>query len=393
MSKTSVFERENDSILQTYGRLPIIAEKAEGVNVWDSNNNKYLDLLGGIAVNVLGHSHPKIVVAIEEQSKKYLHISNFFYQEPQIKLAEKLKAMTGYDKVFYSNSGAESSEGAIKAARKWGAIHNKPELVAFTGGFHGRTYGALSMMEGDVYKKDKGPFIPNNTILRYNSLEDLETGIDESVAAVMIEFLQGSGGLTVANQDWVAKLVELREKYNFLIIADEVQSGLGRTGKFFSFEHFDIEPDIVTIAKGLGGGIPIGAILFNKKTAQLLEKGEHGTTFGGNALACATGNVVLDELENGLMYHINEISSYLKSKLESLVDKYPQQVAQYKGLGLMCGLEFKTEAKPIVSKLLDHKIITNATSGTVLRLVPPYVISKENVDEFIETLDSIISEL
>jgi predicted acetylornithine/succinylornithine family transaminase len=393
MSNTSVFERENDSILQTYGRLPIIAEKAKGVNVWDSNNNKYLDLLGGIAVNVLGHSHPKIVEAIEEQSKKYLHISNFFYQEPQIKLAEKLKAMSGYDKVFYSNSGAESSEGAIKAARKWGAIHNKPELVAFTGGFHGRTYGALSMMEGDVYKKDKGPFIPNNTILRYNSLEDLETGIDESVAAVMIEFLQGSGGLTVANPDWVAKLVELREKYNFLIIADEVQSGLGRTGKFFSFELFNIEPDIVTIAKGLGGGIPIGAILFNKKTAQLLEKGEHGTTFGGNALACATGNVVLDELENGLMDHINEISSYLKSKLESLVEKYPQQVAQYKGLGLMCGLEFKREAKPIVSKLLDHKIITNATSGTVLRLVPPYVISKENVDEFIERLDSIISEL
>lgn len=393
MSTSSIFERENDSILQTYGRLPIIADKAEGVYVWDTNNNEYLDLLGGIAVNVLGHSHPKIIEAIEVQSKKYLHISNFFYQEPQIKLAEKLKNMTGYDKVFYSNSGAESTEEAIKAVRKWGAIHNKTELVAFTAGFHGRTYGALSMMEGDVYKKDKGPFIPNNKIIQFNSIEELESEIDATVAAVMIEFLQGSGGLTVANPEWVLRLNELREKYNFLIIADEVQSGLGRTGKFFSFEYFGIEPDIVTIAKGLGGGIPIGAILFNKKTAQLLEKGEHGTTFGGNALACATGNVVLDELENGLINHIVEISAYLKSQLQSLVSKYPQQVLQYKGLGLMCGLEFKTEVKPIVNKLLENRIITNATSGNVLRLVPPYVISKENVNDFIDKLDEIISEL
>jgi len=393
MSNNSVFERESQSILQTYGRLPIIADRAEGLKIWDTDGNEYLDLLGGIAVNVLGHSHPKIVDAIEMQTKKYLHISNFFYQEPQIQLAEKLKEMTGYDKVFYSNSGAESTEGAIKAARKWGAIHGKTELVAFSGGFHGRTYGALSLMEGDVYKKDKGPFIPNNKVIEFNSIEALENGIDDSVAAVMIEFIQGSGGLTVANPEWVAKLIELRDKYNFLIIADEVQSGLGRTGKFFSFEYFDIKPDIVTIAKGLGGGIPIGAILFNQKTAELLEKGEHGTTFGGNALACTTGNVVLDELANGLMEHIQQVGDYLKSKLEELVVKYPQQVAQYKGMGLMCGLEFKSEAKLIVNKLLDNRIITNATSGTVLRLVPPYILSKSDIDYFINALDSIISEL
>lgn len=389
----NLVERESNAILQTYGRLPVEIDYAKGCYIYDTDGNEYLDFLGGIAVNVLGHSHPDIIEAIIEQSNKYLHVSNFFYQKPQIELAEMLKYITGYDKVFYSNSGAESTEGALKFARRWGALHNKKDVIAFTGGFHGRTYGALSLMEGDNYKKDMGPFIDDVKILGFNSIADLEAHIDDDTSAVFIEFIQGSGGLTVAEPEWVNKISELQEKYNFLIIADEVQSGLGRTGKFFSFEHFDIKPDIVTLAKGLGGGIPIGAILLNEKTSNLLGAGQHGTTFGGNALACATGLVVLKKLNEGLQTDINRIAAYLKKKLQELILKYPDKINTYKGLGLMCGLEFNSPAKPIVLELLNRKIIANSTSNTVLRLVPPYIIDISMVDRLIGELDSILSEL
>ncbi|MFA7325623.1 MAG: acetylornithine/succinylornithine family transaminase [Candidatus Kapaibacterium sp.] len=389
----NLVERESEAILQTYGRLPVEIDYANGCYIYDTDGNEYLDFLGGIAVNVLGHSHPEIIEAIVEQSNKYLHVSNFFFQKTQIELAEMLKYITGFDKVFYSNSGAESTEGALKFARKWGAIHNKKDVIAFTGGFHGRTYGALSLMEGENYKKDMGPFIDDVKILEFNSVEQLENLIDGNTAAVFIEFIQGSGGLTVADPEWVSKITELQEKYNFLIIADEVQSGLGRTGKFFSYEHFDVKPDIVTIAKGLGGGIPIGAILLNEKTSNLLGAGQHGTTFGGNALACATGLVVLKKLNEGLQTDINRIAAYLKKKLQELILKYPDKIKTYKGLGLMCGLEFNTPAKPIVLELLNRKIIANSTSNTVLRLVPPYIIDKSMVDRLISELDSILKEL
>lgn len=391
--KLNLAERESQSILQTYGRLPVEVDYAKGCYIYDTDGNEYLDFLGGIAVNVLGHSHPDIIAAITEQASKYLHISNFFYQKPQIELAENLINITGYDKVFYSNSGAESSEGALKFARKWGSLNNKKDVVAFTGGFHGRTYGALSLMEGENYKGGMGPFIDDVKILKFNDIADLESRIDENTAAVFIEFIQGSGGLTVADPEWVTKISELQQKFNFLVIADEVQSGLGRTGKFFSFEHFDISPDIVTIAKGLGGGIPIGAILLNEKTSSLLGAGQHGTTFGGNALACATGLVVLEKLRDGLQTDINRTSAYLKKNIMELVKKYPEKIKSYKGMGLMCGLEFNIPAKPIVLELLKKGIIANSTSNTVLRLVPPYIIDNAMVDRLISELDSIIAEL
>jgi predicted acetylornithine/succinylornithine family transaminase len=389
----SLTERENQTILHTYNRLPVEIDYAKGCYIYDTNGKEYLDLLGGIAVNVLGHSHPEIISAINQQANKYLHISNFFYQKPQVELAEALIEMTAYDKVFYSNSGAESTEGAIKIARKWGHLHGKKDLVAFTHGFHGRTYGALSLMQGDNYKLNMGPFIEDVNILEYNNINELEEKLNNQTAAVFLEFLQGSGGLSMADAEWVAKLKELQEKYNFLIIADEVQSGMGRTGKFFSFEYFDIEPDVVTLAKGLGGGIPIGAILMNQKTASLIELGQHGTTFGGNALACVTGLIVLEKLKSGLLTDINSIAAYLKDCLINLKDKHTDKVKSFKGMGLMCGLEFYVPARPIVLSLLDRGIITNATSNTVLRLVPPYIIDKSMVDRFISELDTVLSNL
>lgn len=389
----NLVDRESEAILQTYGRLPVEIDYAKGCYIYDTDGVEYLDFLGGIAVNVLGHSHPEILTAINLQASKYLHVSNFFYQKPQIELAEELKYITGYDKVFYSNSGAESTEGALKFARKWGSIKGKKDVVAFTGGFHGRTYGALSLMEGENYKSGMEPFIEDVKILTYNDIIQLESEIDENTSAVFIEFIQGSGGLTVADPEWIYKLNQLKEKYDFLLIADEVQSGLGRTGKFCSFEHYDIKPDIVTIAKGLGGGIPIGAILLNKKTSGLLTSGQHGTTFGGNALACATGLVVLQKLKDGLQTEINRTSAYLKKRIHELVLKYPDTLISYKGLGLMCGIEFNIPAKQIVNELLNRGIIANSTSNTVLRLVPPYSIDNKMIDRLIQELDDILSKL
>lgn len=388
----SLIERERQSILQTYGRLPIQIENAKGAYIYDVDGNEYLDFLGGIAVNILGHSHPKIIEAIYNQASKYLHVSNFFFQESQIELAEKLKRLSGLDKVFFSNSGAESTEGAIKIVRKWGYLNNKKNILAFRGGFHGRTYGALSIMDKPKYKEKMGPFFGNVIITDFNDVDLLRKNINGDTEAVFLELIQGEGGLAKATTEWVDTLIELRSIFNFLIVVDEVQTGMFRTGKFFSYQHYNIKPDIVTTAKGLGGGIPIGAILVSKELNEILEKGQHGTTFGGNALACAVGSVVIDVLENELIEHIQNISNYLKDKLENLVLKYESIIDEYRGMGLMCGLNFKMNSSQIVSKLLEKNIIANSTSETVLRLLPPFIIGKREVDKFVDELSQILDE-
>jgi acetylornithine/N-succinyldiaminopimelate aminotransferase len=388
-----VIERENKSIFQTYNRLPIPVDRAEGVRVYDTNGNVYLDFLGGIAVNVLGHSNPKLLKAIEDQAKKYLHLSNFFFQEPQVKLAEMLKEKTGLDKVFFTNSGSETTDGALKLIRKWGSQqkNKKNQVVAFNGGFHGRTYGALSMMSKPLYKEGMGPFLEGISIINFNDINALRDNIDANTAGLVLEFIQGEGGLISANKEFIEEINILKQRFNFLFVADEIQTGVGRTGKFSSYEHYNIKPDIVTIAKGIGGGLPLGALIAKEDVANVWEKGMHGTTFGGNALSCACGIVVIDELNNGLQDHINVISVYLISKLEALKAKHPDKINEVRGMGLMCGLELKQEARPLVDRLLDEKrIITNATSVNVLRLVPPFVITKDDVDEFISGLDDCL---
>ncbi|MCX6146803.1 MAG: acetylornithine/succinylornithine family transaminase [Candidatus Kapabacteria bacterium] len=388
-----VIERENKSIFQTYNRLPIPVDRAEGVRVYDTSGNVYLDFLGGIAVNVLGHSNPKLLKAIEEQAKKYLHLSNFFFQEPQVKLAEMLKEKTGLDKVFFTNSGSETTDGALKLIRKWGSQqkNKKNQVVAFNGGFHGRTYGALSMMSKPLYKEGMGPFLEGISIINFNDINALRDNIDANTAGLVLEFIQGEGGLISASKEFIEEINILKQRFNFLFVADEIQTGVGRTGKFSSYEHYNIKPDIVTIAKGIGGGLPLGALIAKDEVANVWEKGMHGTTFGGNALSCACGIVVIDELNNGLQDHINVISVYLISKLEALKAKHPDKINEVRGMGLMCGLELKQEARPLVDRLLDEKrIITNATSVNVLRLVPPFVITKDDVDEFISGLDDCL---
>lgn len=389
----NLIEREKKSVFQTYKRLDIEIKSANGVRIVDSNDNVYLDFLGGIAVNLLGHTHPRIIEAITNQINKYMHVSNFFYQEPQVILAEKLKELTGMDKVFFCNSGSETSEGASKLAKKWGSSRGKKDIVSFTGGFHGRTYGALSMMNKPLYMEGMGPFLDDRVILEYNSIEALENGINSETAAVFLEFMQGEGGLTQVSHEFVAKLKELKEKYGFLMIADEVQTGVGRTGKFSFYEYFDIDVDIITIAKGIGGGLPLGAFMAKEEVASVWTYGQHGTTFGGNSVSCAAGIAIIEELyDNNLLENVNKVGDYLRQNLESIKNDFSQIVEEVRGCGFMTGLKLNIEARPIVDRLLEEKVITNATSINVLRLLPPYVITKEDVDEFIDKLRFVLKE-
>lgn len=384
---SDLISREQSVLFQTYKRLPLQIERAEGCRVHTTNGDVYLDFLGGIAVNALGHSHPRLVSAIVEQAKRYTHVSNFFYQEPQVHLAEQLRAITGYPRVFFSNSGAESTDGALKLARRHGSRSGRYGLVGFSGGFHGRTYGALSIMDKPLHKDGMGPFLPHTLVLPYNDVDALRARVDASTCGVALEFIQGEGGITAATEEFVNTLAELRDEHDFLIIADEVQTGIGRTGTFFSFERYGIKPDIVTVAKALGGGLPLGAIVATEKAAALLEKGMHGTTYGGNALACAAGSVVLEELQGGLQEHVVDVGAYLTEQLSALMLRRPDHIRELRGRGCMQGVVLTSEAAPLVERLLQRKIITNATSGNVLRLLPPYIITRAEVDELLVALE------
>lgn len=385
-----LIEREHAVVFQTYKRLPVAIAHAEGCRITDVDGATYLDMLGGIAVNALGHSHPKVVEAVVAQARRYMHVSNFFYQEPQIRLAESLAQVSGYPRIFFSNSGAEATDGAIKMARRFGSRQGRYDVIGFTGGFHGRTYGALSVMDKPLYKDGMGPFLPNTMVLPYNDVDALESRVDDHTAAIILEFVQGEGGVTAATSEFVEAIWRLKERYGFMVIADEVQSGIGRTGTFFSFERYGVRPDIVTVAKAMGGGLPLGGILATEEAAALFERGMHGTTYGGNALACAAGAVVVEEVVGGLMAHVIEIGDYLRARLLELQAQMPDRIRELRGRGCMQGVVLTSDAAPVVAALLERRIIANATSGNVVRLVPPYVITRDDVDEFIDTFGDVL---
>ncbi|MBC8125423.1 MAG: acetylornithine/succinylornithine family transaminase [Candidatus Kapabacteria bacterium] len=384
-----LIDREHAVVFQTYRRIPVAIERAEGLSIIDVNGKTYLDMLGGFAVNALGHTHPKIVAAIEKQIRQYMHVSNAFYQEPQVVLAEQLQAASGYPRVFFCNSGAEATEGAMKIARRFGTAQSRYDIIGFSGGFHGRTYGPLSIMDKALYKDGMGPFLPNTLVLPFNDIDALEARIDENTCAVMLEFIQGEGGIVEATEEFVSALWQLKERFGFLIIADEVQCGIGRTGDFFAFERYGVQPDIVTIAKAIGGGLPLGAILATNEAAQLFERGMHGTTYGGNPVACAAGSVVVSEVTSGLMKNVQEIGEYFSASLLSLKDKYTHIVREVRGRGCMQGIVVDGDSAPIVSQLLDRGIIANATAGNVIRFLPSYLITRQDIDTLIVALDSI----
>lgn len=388
------FERESEYFFHTYKRLPLEIERGDGVYLYTKDGKRYLDMFGGLAVNALGYNHPKVTEAIYEQSKRYTHLSNYFLQEPQLQLAQLLVKQSGFTKVFFSNSGTEAIEGAIKIARKWGSKRGKTDIISFSNAFHGRTFGALSIMDRPQYREGYGPFLPNCCVAEFNNAEQLQSAVGRKTAAVVLEFIQGEGGIRPVTKEFVDELRRLKKQLGFLLIADEIQSGIGRTGKFFGFQHYDIEPDIVVVAKPIGGGLPLGAILGNTAVADVLEPGVHGTTFGGNPVACAAGIVVMHEItDGGLMENANRLGTIFFEKLKSLQNEFPDLVKEVRGFGLMVGMELTREGDSIVKTIREKGILVNCTSQTVLRFLPPLIINELHIEETIATLKETFRNL
>jgi acetylornithine aminotransferase len=390
----SIFEKESKYFFHTFHRLPLEIDRGEGIYLYTKDGKRYLDFFGGLAVNALGYNHPRITAAIEKQIHRYIHLSNYYVQDKTVELAERIIATSGYKRIFFSNSGTEAVEGAIKIARKWGKGLEKTRLLNLSNSFHGRTMGALSLTERPAYREGYEPFLPNTDSIEFNNIGDLQAKVNGQTLGVILEFIQGEGGINVISKEFVQELKTLHEKYGFLVIADEIQAGVGRTGKFFGFEHYDIHPDIVVIAKAIGGGLPLGAILGNDKVADVLTYGTHGTTFGGNPVACAAGCAVMEEIiDKGLMKQAGIIGEYLKSKAIELQKQFPAIIKEVRGYGCMLGMDLTRGGQPVVDELLNRGILINCTNTTVLRFLPPYIITQEQCDQLMFELHSILKSL
>jgi len=388
----SALVKEPMLFLHTFNRIPLEIDHGNGPYLFDKKGDKYLDFFAGLAVNALGYAHPKIVKAVTEQISRFAHVSNSYITDIQIEFAELLLKHSGMSKLFLSNSGTEANEAAIKAIRKkYGAGKT---IYALTDSFHGRTYGALSITGRNKYKKGFEPLLPAIGHINFNDVGDLKSKVDENTAAVFLEFIQGEGGVNEVSQEFVTALKELKEKFGFAIIADSIQCGIGRTGKPFSHCYFDLLPDMITVAKSIGGGLPLGALLVNENFKDIFNVGEHGTTFGGNPVSCAAGKVVLKEVfENGLMEHVYSSGLYLKKELGRIKNSYPDKIKEVRGRGFMLGVELGCDGSKVVQLMRERKILVNCTNVKVIRLLPPLIVTKEDIDIFLENFDESIKDL
>lgn len=378
--------------LPTFNRLPLVFEKGEGARIWDVDGKEYIDALAGIAVNNLGHCHPEVVKAIQEQAATLMHISNFYLSKPQAELAQLLTSLSGLSRAFFSNSGAESVEGAIKLARKYAHKHGRGgTVIAMDHSFHGRTLATLAAT-GKAGMRDGFEPIPEGFMhVPFNDLEAVKSAITDDIAAIIIEPIQGEGGVNIADQQYMKALRALCDDQNIVLIFDEIQCGIGRTGKMFAKEHFDVQPDIMTLAKGIGNGVPMGAILCQEKIADAIKFGDHGTTFGGNPLVCAAALATLKVIkEPAFLAEVVRKGQLIKDKVKA--QNHPD-VQEIKGLGLMIGIVFDYETKPIVVDMMENGVLANATAGNVLRLVPPLIISDEDINAVIEAIFSSVNSI
>ncbi|MGK7370337.1 MAG: aspartate aminotransferase family protein [Candidatus Halalkalibacterium sp. M3_1C_030] len=378
--------------LDVYNRFPITLVKGKGAKVWDDNGVEYIDALAGIAVNSLGHCHPKVVKAIQDQASNLMHISNFYYSEAQARLVKLLAEISDMDRVFLCNSGAEAMEACLKTARKFGQEHNKKgPLLTVSNAFHGRTMATISMGM-DKYAKGYDPLLGGFEEVPLNDIKALESVFNENTLGVALETIQGSGGLHIASEAFMNKIQELCHKHDALFIVDEVQTGMGRTGKMFGFQHYGVEPDIIAIAKAMGGGFPIGAMVCNQQIADVMHHGDHGSTYGGNPLACAASYAAVSSILNeNLIGEALEKGNYLINKLRKLFND-SDKVRDIRGRGLMIGVELSFNGRPVVEEMLKRGVLSNCTHGNVMRLVPPLVISKEELNQLAEVLaDSVAS--
>ncbi len=380
--------------MYTYKRFPVNFIKGKGVYLYDDKGEEYLDFVSGIAVNCLGHSHPKIVDCIKNQAENLIHISNYYWNKEQIDLAEILCENSPFEKAFFCSSGTEAVEAALKLAKKYSV--DKPEkskIIYMNNSFHGRSMGALSVTGQPKYQESFKPLIAGATSIDFNDTEALEAVFDENVCALIMEPIQGEGGIIPASTEFINKARELCDQYDSILIFDEVQCGIGRSGKLFCFDNFNVTPDVVCLAKGLGGGVPIGAMLATEKCSDALQPGDHGTTFGGNPLVCAVGNTVINELVNeGVISGVTEKSNYLKDKLNLLVEKY-DSLDSVRGMGLLIGVIVNADPKEVMQKCFDNKLLLVSAGKNVLRFLPPLNVTKEEIDKAVSIFEDSIKSL
>jgi predicted acetylornithine/succinylornithine family transaminase len=398
MELKKLLDESNNYIMNTYNRFPILLRKGRGMKVWSFDGTEYFDFVGGVAVNCLGHCHPKLVIAIQKQAQRLIHISNYYHIEPQIKLAKLLVKNSFADKVFFCNSGAEANEAAIKIARRYFKElmgQNKFEIITAFNSFHGRTLATLSASGQEKFKTGFDPLVPGFKHVEFNDIDAIEKAITQNTCAVMLEPIQGESGVKIPDPDYLRDVRELCDRKGILLILDEVQTGMGRTGKLFAYENYAITPDIITLAKGLGGGVPIGAMLATDKIASAFEPATHGSTFGGNPLVCAAAVATIDVLleDDFILDQCRRMGKYFKKRLEELKKEFPSIIADIRGTGLLIGMELTRNGDPVVKACMDRGILINCTAGNILRFMPPLIITEKEIDHLNEALEQVFERL
>ncbi len=383
-------------IAHTYGRFPILLVKGKGTRVWDKDGKEYLDFVSGLAVCNLGHCHPKVVRAIQDQAEKLIHVSNFYYIEPQIELASLLCKHSFAGSIFFCNSGAEANEGAFKLARKFAREKNQEdryEIITMERSFHGRTLATLTATAQEKYHKGYAPLMPGFRYVPFNDLDAVKKAIDSKTCAVMIEPIQGEGGVNIASKDYLRSLRRICDEQGVLLVFDEVQVGMGRTGKLFTYEHYGMEPDVLTLAKSLAGGVPIGAVLMKKEVGEAFKPGDHASTFGGNPLATAAGVAAVNAiLEEGMLENCQTVGDYFLNRLKELQPRF-SFIQDVRGKGLILGVELRREGGPIVKEMMAKGFLINCTMGNILRFLPPLIVTREEVDRLVEALEETMKSL
>lgn len=394
LSKQEYIEKAEQEIYKTYNRFPIVFDHGDGVRLYDTDEEEYLDFGAGIAVMGLGYNDPEFNEALKDQVDKLLHTSNLFYNVPAVEAGELILKASGMDRVFFTNSGTEAVEGALKIARRY--AYNKDgghdhEIIAMNHSFHGRSFGALSVTGNDHYQEPFKPLLPGIKFADFNDLDSVKALINNKTCAIILETVQGEGGIYPATEEFLKGVRALCDEHDLLLILDEIQCGMGRTGFMFAWQKYGVKPDVMTVAKALGNGVPVGAFLAAGKAATAMSPGDHGTTYGGNPFVTAAAFKVLELFEERkIVDHVREVGDYLGKKLKALVDRY-DVVTEQRGMGLIQGLEFSVPVAPIVSQaLLEQKLVLISAGTNVIRFVPPLVIEKEHVDEMIEKLETVI---
>ena len=396
MNKQTVIAETEKYYLPVFGRYQMVMDHGQGCRVWDNEGNEYIDAFAGIAVNSLGYNHPVLVKAIAEQATKVMHCSNLYYTEIQAKALRLVAEATDMDRIFFANCGAEGNEGAMKLARKYGVAKSptKYKIISADESFHGRTFDTLAATGHDYYHVGYGPLSPGHVLVPYADIEALEAVMDEDVCAVLLEPIQGEGGVHVPSDEYLQKVRALCDKYDALLIFDEVQTGVARTGKWFGYMHSGVKPDVLTFAKGIGGGFPVAGFAVPERLARVFKPGDHGGTFGGNPLACAAVYATLATIKSeGLVEKVAQKGEYFIGELKKLQAKYPDKVKEVRGRGLILGMELTSEGRPVVEHCLANRVIVNCTAGSVIRIVPPLIISKEEIDMVVAALDKALAAM